>query len=78
MKLCKTTMQFILEHSYMEVLEYYIDNPAKSRNIYVRSICMCVYVSTFTLEPAKRKDRKLPMAVLHCPSNMHSMEETPN
>lgn len=76
MKLCKTTMWFILEYSYTEVLEYYIGDPAKSRNLNIQS--MCVYVGTFTPEPAKKNDRKLPVAVVHCPSNMHAMEETPN
>lgn len=30
------------------------------------------------LEPDEKKDRKLPMAVMCCPSNMHVLEETPN
>lgn len=37
---------------------------------------MCVYVHALTLEPAEKKDRKLPMAVVHCPSNMHAVGET--
>lgn len=43
------------------------------------SLYVCVLkVGTFTLEPAEKKDRKFPMAVVRCPSNMHAMEETPN
>lgn len=41
-------------------------------------MCVCISVGTFTLEPAEKKDRKLPVAVVHCPSNMYAMEETSN
>lgn len=40
-------MWFISEHSYAEVLEYYIDNPAKSRKLnIVKSNCWHFHAGT--------------------------------
>ena len=76
MKLYKTKIWFISEHSYTKVLEYYVDISAKSINL---NMCMSMYVSVdaSTLEPAEKKGKNLPMAFLRCPSSMPAMEDAP-
>lgn len=82
MKLCKTKMWFIAEHSHTKVFEYCIDNLAKSMNLNIHTHTHTyahVYISVdaSTSKPAKKKGGKLPKAFLHCPTNTLARERAP-